>query len=186
MSNETLEALYCIHHWTDYLVMGYEYFATPGALDRIEKMTQPYRDRVYQLVPKFLESEVQQTREHATGALAYYKWSDSFEYLMKCERTSISKKCILFAVLGDKRAIPIIIQYYWELERTYKTKPKFSYPDKMNCLNALYHLASPEILPFADSVIENPKPPEILIRAEKVKKRILELYPGALNSDKNH
>lgn len=177
MHNETLEALYCIHHWTDYLVMGYEYFATPGALDKVEKMTQPYREKVYQLVPKYLESEVQQIREQAAGALAYYKWPNCFECLMKCERTSISKKCVLFAILGDKRAIPIVIKYYWELERKYKTKPQFSYPDKMNCLNALYHLASPEILPFVDSIIENPKPLKIKKRAEKVKNRILELYP---------
>ena len=90
--------------------MGYDYFATPGALNKIEKMTQPYRKRVFQLVPKFLESEVQQTREHAAGALAYYKWSASFEYLMKCEWTSISKKCVLFAILGDKKAIPKMIE----------------------------------------------------------------------------
>lgn len=186
MSNETLEALYCIYHWTDYLVMGYEYFATPGALDKVEKMTQFYEERVYKLVPKFLESEVQLIREHAACALVYYKWPESFKFLIKCERTSISKKCVLFAILGDKRAIPIIIEHYWKLEKKYKTKPQFSYPDKMNCLNALYHLASPEILPFTDSVIENPKPPEILKRAEKVKKRILELYPDTPESDKNH
>ena len=116
MSNETLEALYCMYHWTDYLVMGYEYFATPGALDKVEKMTQSYKERVYKIVPKFLESEVQLIREHAACALTYYKWPESFEFLMKCERISISKKCVLFAILGDKRAIPIIIEHYWKLE----------------------------------------------------------------------
>ena len=54
----------------------------------------------------------------------------------------------------------------------------------MNCLNALYHLASAEILPFIDSIIENPKPLQIQKRAEKVKKRILKLHPDVFNNDK--
>ena len=183
--NEVQTALYCLYHWTDYLVMGYEYFASPGALDKVEKMTQPYRDRVYEIVPKYLESDKPFIREFTVCALAYYKWPNCFEYLSKGKRTSMSsKKCVLFAVLGDKRAIPKIINYYWELEQKYKTKPQFSYPDKMNCLNALYHLASPEILPFIDSIIENPKPLKIKTRVEKVKKRILELHPAVFNNNK--
>lgn len=173
MNNKALEALHCLYNWAFYLTMGYEYFAAPKALDKVEKMTQPYRGKVYQFVPKFLESEVQSIREHAACALAYYKWPDSYEYLVKCKQASISTKCVLLAILGDKRAIPIIIDYYRNGDQTYK---ELSYMAKMNCLNALYHLASPEILSFIDSVIETPKPPQILKRAEKVKERILELY----------
>jgi hypothetical protein len=45
--------------------------------------------------------------------------------------------------------------------------------EKMIYLNALYHLASAESLPFVEDVIKNPKPEKIKARAIKVKERIL-------------
>lgn len=42
----------------------------------------------------------------------------------------------------------------------------------MTYLNALYHLADPESLPFIEDVIEHPKPEKIRERAIKVKERI--------------
>jgi len=165
-----LNALWPLYDWGFYLTQRYQYFATLEALDEVEKRTKPYREKVYRIVPKFLQSKSVYIRETAAKVLAYYKWSESFKYLVEFDKnTTILEKCVLFAILGDKRAIPIIIQFY--------NRPKISYEAKINCLNALYHLASPEILPFIDSVIAYPKPPEIKKRAKKVKKHTLELYP---------
>ena len=178
-TNRAYEALHCLHHWACYLAMGYEYFATPNALEKVERMTKPHRERIFDIVPRFLDSEIPQIRRLAATALAYYRWSKSFEYLVEQTDNSTSEKCVLFAILGDKRAIPLVIEMYRKVDKKYHSRPQFGYPEKMNCLNALFHLASPTILPFIDSVIENPTPSDIKERAEKVRQRILELYPNS-------
>ena len=178
-TNRAYTALRCLYHWVNYLVMGYEYFATPKALKRVERMTRPYRERVYGIVPRFLDSEIPLMRRYAINALAYYRWSKSFEYLAQNADNSLSERCVLFAILGDKRAIPLVMEMYREVDKKYRSHPQFSYPEKMNCLNALFHLASPNILPFIDSVIGNPRPSDVKERAEKVRQRILELYPNS-------
>jgi hypothetical protein len=182
----------CLYHQVVYLKMGYEYFASPTAIKKIQKENEPTKDLAYEVLPKFLESPSPHIRRSAIEALAYYGWPESFEYLMKLEhkskggdyRETISFSChkaIPFAILGDKRAIPWIIGEFKKVDKMYRSRPMFSYPSKMTYLNALYHLASPEILPFINEVIKNPKPKKIKSRAKKVRSRIYELFPEAKN-----
>jgi len=172
-------AIYCLFHFVRYLDMGYEYFASPTAIPRIQKENESTKDLIWQTLPPFLDSPYY--RGNAAKALAYYRWPDSFRYLMECEvcETALTCKAILFAILGDKRAIPWIIEQFQKVDRKYRSRPRFSYNTKMTYLNALYHLASPEILPFISRVIENPRPEKIRPRAEKVRDRIYELFPEA-------
>jgi hypothetical protein len=156
--------------------MGYEYFASPTAITKIYKVNKPTQASAYDILPALLQHEDQDIRCSAARNLAFYAWPDSFEYLLACEESDAPHKtAILFAILGDKRAIPWIIQQYKLIEKKYTTKPIFSYPEKMTYLNALYHLADPKSLPFIESVINNPKPEKIKARAMKVKQRIQEL-----------
>lgn len=107
-------------------------------------------------------------------ALAYYRWENSYDYLTDCDNDRPGRKAIVYAILGDKRAIPWIIEQYKKLDNKYRKNPIQSHSQKMTFLNALYHLASAESLPFIEEVIANPKPKEIKARAIKVKERILE------------
>ena len=93
------------------------------------------------------------------------------------EAEGSTDKAILFAILGNGEAIPWITQQYRPVDRLYRSRPIFSYPQKMTYLNALYHLPSLKALPFVNEVIENPQPARIRPRAEKVRARILELPP---------
>jgi hypothetical protein len=165
----------CLCNKVNYYILGYEYFASPTALDKINKENEPIRKMVWGTLPKFLKSKSEINRCAATQALAYYKWPGSYEYLTVCENIDPERKAISYAVLGDKRAIPWVIGQYKNIDSLYKKNPQQSYPQKMTYLNALYHLASPESLPFIEEIINNPASKEIKERATKVKKRILEI-----------
>jgi len=89
----------------------------------------------------------------AAEALAYYQWSGSYEYLASCPCQGTEPRAILYAVLGDQRAVPWIIEQYQIVSNRYRTKPQFGYQAKMTFLNALYHLASLESLPFIEEVV---------------------------------
>ena len=88
-----------------------------------------------------------------------------------------TEKAIIFAVLGNKKAVTWIISQYKLIDRKFRSRPTFNYPQKMTYLNALYHLATPEALPFLEKIIENPKPEKIKSRAERARDRIVELFP---------
>jgi hypothetical protein len=135
------------------------------------------RARAFRALIPILESSDSSLICGAIKGLAYFKWPESFEHLKKCEedRDIIT----LYAINDFKEAMPVIVERYRRFDKRYKTKPQFSLYDKYNCLGALYHLGTPDILPFIDSIIENPKPPEIKRHAEKVRLRILEKYPEA-------
>ncbi len=165
--------LYCLRSKVDYLAMGYEYFASPTAIDKIHGENRETRPAAYRILPPLLRSKDPEIRCSAARTLAFYGWPESYPSLRACEDGDLAKTdAILHAILGDKRAIPWIIERYRAVEKKYRTKPMFSYPEKMTYLNALYHLADPESLPFIEGVIEHPKPEKIRERAIKVKERI--------------
>ena len=175
--------------------MGYEYFASPTAISRIVGRNEATRDLAYEVLPQFLQFP--ETQQSAAKALAYYRWPQSYEYLVEVQGSSeplgfpgwpqsieyklairgSTEKAILFAMLGSTKAVPWIIQQYERFDRVFRSRPIFSYPQKMTYLNALYHLATPETLPFLDEVLKNPKPEKVKPRAEMVRDRILELFP---------
>lgn len=163
----------CLYAGVNYISMGYEYFASPGAIKKIKDENESTKALAYEVLPQFLHSSNKKDRCSVAKALAWYGWPESYDYLIAC-------KCddpILFAILGNKKAIPGIIKKYKAIEKKYISKSQFGYPEKMDCLNALYHLASLESLTFINSVITNPKPEKIKTRAIKVRDRIKELYP---------
>jgi hypothetical protein len=166
--------IHCLYHWVTYLEMGYEYFASPTAIRKIQKENESTKDLAYKVLPKFLESPSPHIRCNASKALAYYGWPRSYEYLMRCKGTT--DKAILFGILGDRRAIPWVIEQFKRVDKRYRN-PMSGYSYKMIYLNALYHLASPEILPFINETIKDPRPEKIKPRAEKVRDRIYELFP---------
>lgn len=165
--------LKCLWSHVLYLDMGYEHFASPTAVVRIHKRTEPRKSRVYEILPRFLEFP--DTRQDAAMVLGFYSWPKSYDHLVQVEDLA-TEKAIVFAVLGNKKAVPWLIQQYRRIDRKFRSRPIFSYPQKMTYLNALYHLATPEALPFLDEVIENPKPEKIKPRAERVRERIVELF----------
>ncbi len=168
--------LSCLRGEVGYLAMGYEYFASPTAIARIRKANKKTKSLAYEILPGLLRHKDRDIRCSAARSLAFYAWSESFDSMTECDENYAPRtKAILFAILGDKRAVPWIIRQYKIVEKKYRTKPIFSYPDKMTYLNALYHLADPVSLPFIESVIKNPKPEKIRMRAVKVRQRIQKL-----------
>lgn len=175
-----IESLWCLMDWVSYLEMGYEYFASPTAIASIAKKNQGTKALVYKYVPQLLKHQDEFVRCRAAYTLAYYRWPGSYEYLMRCDNDPKAEevkyysttKAILLAILGDRRATPWIIRQYRIVDQKYRSRPIFSYREKMTYLNALYHLADPAALPFIEEVIKNPRPSKIAKRAKKVKARI--------------
>lgn len=172
--NEEQGDIFCLYSDVVYFEMGYEHFASPTVINKIRNETESSKKQAVEVLPKFLKSTSSKNRCFAAEALAYYRWAPSYEYLADCDEDRPGRKAIVYAILGDKRAVPWVIQQYEKLDKKYQKKPKQSYSQKMDLLNSLYHLASSESLPFVEDVIANPKPKEVKARAIKVKKRILE------------
>ena len=167
----------CLYHSTYYMVVDFGGFAKPEEIEDIDRWSEQYRERVFEVLPPFLESPDAFIRCATAKALAYYKWPESYEYLVKCD---VDMQIVtIAAIVGDKRAVSWIIERYKYFNRKYRSRPRFSYDDKINCLGALYHLGTPEIIPFLDEIIANPKPENIKPVAEHVLSRIHELYPEA-------
>lgn len=166
-------SIFCLYHCVVYFEMGYQHFASSAVIDKIIKETGSSRKQAFEVLPKFLRSKSSTNRCFAAEALAYYRWENSYEYLTDCDNDRPGRKAIIYAILGDKRAIPWIIEQYKILDKKYRKNPIQSYSQKMTFLNSLYHLASSEAMPFIDDVIANPRPKEIKERAQKVKERIL-------------
>jgi hypothetical protein len=159
---------------TAYYDQGYEYFASATVIGKIIKSTESTKKMALKILPKYLKSKLLINRCHAAEALAFYRWPSAFEYLIECKtKADIYQSPTIYAILGDKRAVPVIIEEYRKLDKEYRSKPIHSYRQKMILLNVLYHLASPDSLSFVEEVIANPRPKEIKPRALKVKKRII-------------
>lgn len=170
------ESIYCLYSNLNYLVMGYEYFVSVSALEKIKSENESTKELAYKILPKFLKSNDESIKRDAAFALAYYGWENSYNYILSSDGGT-QEKAILYAILGKKSCIGWIIEQYKKIDKTYSKNPIFSYPDKMTYLNCLYHLASPESLKFVNEIISNPKPLKIKSRAELVRNRIFELYP---------
>lgn len=161
------------HRIVDY-GMGYEYFATTNAIKKIEKETSLYKKKVFKYLSRYTESTNKYIRRRAIMTLSYYGWPKSYKYLHDLDIRPVYK-AVLFGILREKRAINFIIEEYKKIDRKYKKRPMFSYPQKMNYLNALYHIASINSLKFINKIIKNPRPEKIKKRAITVKQRILDV-----------
>ncbi|MFA5143608.1 MAG: hypothetical protein WC522_05520 [Candidatus Omnitrophota bacterium] len=168
------EDISCLSSRANYFVLGYEYFASPAAIGKIDKENEASRKMVWAVLPKFLKSRLEINRRAAAETLAYYRWPGAYEYLAGCAISQPERRAVLYAILGDKRAVPWIIEQYRKIDSAYRKNPGQSYPMKMTFLNALYHLASPESLSFVEEIIGSPRPEKIKPRAIKVKQKIEE------------
>jgi hypothetical protein len=84
---------------------------------------------------------------------------------------------VILGILGDKKAIPYLIDRFKHFDKLYQKHPMSCYCDKMQILNALYHLASPEMIPFLEEIIRTPRDVKYQDRAELVLARVKELFP---------
>lgn len=172
-------SIYCLYV-RDLMNLQYhqDYMTSAEKLSQIYEENEPLKERVFELVLPFLDSPDHDIRCEAARALAYYRWPDSFMHLIKCD--SVDAELALFIVLGDKRAVPWIIKRYNKYEITNGIRPPvtghYSY-ERKQCIMALYHFASPEILPFIDEIIENSSDELLTEIADKVRDRIFELFP---------
>ncbi len=167
-------AISCLSHRIVDYQMGYEYFATTNAIKKIEKETSLYKKKIFKYLSRYVESTNKYIRRRAIMTLSYYGWPKSYKYLHDLDIRPVYK-AILFGILREKKAINFIIEEYKKIDRKYKKRPIFSYPQKMNYLNALYHIASIDALKFINEIIKNSRPEKIKKRAIKVKQRILDV-----------
>ena len=156
-----------------------EFLTSDEELNKIYERNEKIKEEIYAIIPQYLISPIPEVRCNAAQALAFYRWPDSFSYLMACERnvTDLS----LLVILGDQRAIPLIIEKYKNIRMTKATSSmptKSLIEDAARCVEALYHFASPEILPFINSVINSSAEEPIQVMARKVCGRIHDLYPN--------
>ncbi len=181
----------CIYSRVFDIMTSYTGLATPTAIQNLTKYNESTRDLAFQLLPPFLESPSEKVRCNTAIALAFYGWPDSYDYVLPCEFYSdVERMATVFAILGDKRAVPWIINKYRE---QYFKKPAVISDTKVEnnfgqwvLINALYRFASPEILPFINEVIRtNSKNYDVKARAINVRKRIYELYPESKNTVKH-
>ena len=171
----------CLYSGLFEWMTSYKAFATPKAISLIRKENESTTERVYHILPPLLQSPFPEVRCEAARALAYYGWKESYEYLISCDR-DYQRTAILLAILGDERGKEWIIDKYKKLfgdPQTGKDGPESQeVVGKWVLLNALYHFASPDVLPFINGVIASSKKNyDVRSRALVVRKRIYELYP---------
>ena len=171
----SVRALDCLIKPVAYYIMGFEYFARATVLPEIQRETKATKSLAGDVIPKFLTSKAAMTRCLAAGTLAFYGIPEAYDSLQEC--SDVSERATFYAILGDQKAIPWIISQYRDADGRYRSNPSASFQLKMVLLNALYHLASPETLPFLNEIIESPRPKTVLPRALKVKSRIEKLFP---------
>ena len=177
--NAIVSRLFCLYNDARF-TMASQYpktFGSQSALEEIKTANQRNRELCFRVIPRFLTSSSPEIRCAATRVLAYYGWPQAFELLLRCEDSRPDMKATLFAIVGDRRAVPWIIEQYKRSDARYRDRPAFILHCKMAYLNALYHLASPVQLPFIQSVIRAPQPAEVRHRAEEVRDHIRQLYP---------
>jgi hypothetical protein len=181
----------CIYSRVFDIMTSYTGLATPTAIQNLTKYNESTRDLAFQLLPPFLESPSEKVRCNTALALAFYGWPNSYDYVLPCELyADVERIATIFAILGDKRAVPWIINKYKE---QYFKEPTVISDRKVEntfgqwvLINALYRFASPEILPFINEVIRtNSKNYDVKARAINVRKRIYELYPETKNTVKD-
>ena len=73
--------LNCLWSHVLYLDMGYEHFASPTAIVKIHKRNEPTKNRVYEVLPQFLEFP--NTRQSAAMVLGFYAWPESYGHLLE-------------------------------------------------------------------------------------------------------
>jgi hypothetical protein len=172
-------AIACLYVGTIMSLQYYpDYLTSVEELNKIYARNESIKKRVYEIIPAFLNSEIPDISCQAARALAFYKWEDSFDYMIECD--SNEAYLSILVILGDERAVPIIIDKYEiaissEVSR-YRSQKDID-EDAARCIAALYHFASPKILPFINRVIESYPEGEIGMMAKKVRDRIFELYP---------
>jgi hypothetical protein len=171
--------LFCLYNDARFTMASQypETFASQSALEEIKTANQKSRELCFKLIPRFLKSKSLEVRCAATAVLAYYGWPRAYELLMRCEYSRSDVKATLYAIVGDRRAVPWIIEQYKRADARFRERPDFILHCKMAYLNALYHLASPAQLPFVESIIRNPRTEGVRKRAEEVRDHITELYP---------
>jgi hypothetical protein len=147
-------------------------------LDKIKKKSEPWREKAFELLPKYLDHPDEYVRCMAAAALGFYRWPESFDYMTKCPEEYVN--IVLFAVLGDERAVP----YFLERYNKYKITSELKEPDIMDydfkraqCISILYHFASPELLPFVEEAEKDPDNDFCLHLLEMFRERIYKLYP---------
>jgi hypothetical protein len=177
--NSIVSRLFCLYNDAGFTKASQypETFATQSVMQEIKTGNQKHRELCFKVVPRFLKSPSVEVRCAATKVLAYYGWPKSFDLLMRCDDTRPDMKATLFAILGDRRAVPWIIAQYKHTDARYSDRPGFVLHCKLAYLNALYHLAAAAQLPFVESIILNPKPEGVRKRAEEVRDHIRELNP---------
>jgi|WetSurMetagenome_2_1015567.scaffolds.fasta_scaffold43410_3 hypothetical protein len=144
----------------------------------IDRSNEPESKKLIQILPKYLSAKNPNIRYSAATALALWGWKDQscISYLMMDTLHNLHPEPIFLAALGDKHAIPYLINRFKYFDNLYRKKPLGCYCFKMNILNALYYLADPALIPFLEEIIKTPRNIEYKNRAELVLNRVRSLY----------
>jgi hypothetical protein len=171
----------CFNYTMHFEMASYTGFSESDTSQNTEKSANdPLKNLALRLLPPFLKSPSEEVRCNTARALASYHWPGIYEHIMACPM-DVHEKAAYLAVLGDKRARPWIVNQYKDLYMKEGRKAEMGIDEtveKWMLLNTLYPFASPEILPFINTVIkDNKNNYDVKARAIKIRKRIYELYP---------
>ncbi len=173
-TGKLVELLKCLYAPAATYVKEYDSFASEKSLEKIWNETHQNRLKVIRLLVPLTRSDDWLLAQEAAAALAYYAYPPSQELLANYPDGPI--KAILYSILGYERS------YRWGVDRFIRVERQ-SKPDssalaaKMTYLNLLYHLASPESIPFLNNLIDSSQPQMIKARALLIKQRIIALHP---------
>jgi hypothetical protein len=173
-TGKLVELLKCLYAPAARYVKEYDSFASEESLEKIRNETHQNRLKVIKLLIPLTRSDDWFLAQEAAAALAYYGYPPSQELLANYPDGPV--KAILYSILGYERSYRWGIDRFIRVERQSKSDSP-ALAAKMTYLNLLYHLATPESIPFLNNLIASSQPQMIKARALLIKQRIIALHP---------